>query len=265
MKSRMFRWLSICTCLTGLLQAQVNAPKIGFARFSDGTLRPVYGLAAAFVIGHPIADSVDAASFSDAGGLISTKGRLQLFNDKASLVAAYDSNETAPVLNVDGPLSSAIAWLPSSQTVVRWDGASFQKTIAAGPLPGHVASIRLAGDAAELLILADQAVSEITMSLDSGNLLSSQFLSTSDGIASQVGQFRIVEHQRTLEIESLPATLQTLSIPASNLHLEPMSSGWIHLFSPESSRHWAVHLIGKQFETFALPAIPAGSVTGGAQ
>src|SRR5450755_4733743 len=107
--------------------AAIVTPSAGFIRCDDGTVRAVYGIERSFVLGDPLATSADAASFSDSGGLLSVKGKILLLLANGAPLAKYQTGEEKPVLNMDGPLPSAIVWLHSSQTILHWDGVSFIK------------------------------------------------------------------------------------------------------------------------------------------
>ena len=243
--------------VAGLVSAQVSAPKIGMAKYSDGTVWAILGLPSNLILGNESLSYADAISFSDFGGLVSSHGQIQLLGPDLHVVGEYDSSEAAPVLNVDGGLTSAIAWLPSESKLLHWDGKSFIATETSSSLfPGRVSSVRLENNSlAKLLVVqSDQSVAEVTISLDKGNLLGIAVVPGVSGPAIQEPGFVLFQDEQGLEIESASGELHTLALPAHDLTIERMSSDWLHLASPSSKRNWALHMTGSQFDLSVLPA-----------
>lgn len=75
MKFALF-FLSAMCCL-----AQISIPQIGFVRDPGGNLRPVHGVAGAFVLGEPVAEGVVSAGFSEHYGLAKTEGEVLVLVD----------------------------------------------------------------------------------------------------------------------------------------------------------------------------------------
>src|SRR5437588_8069929 len=103
--------------LATVLPAQVSAPRVGFARFAGGSVHAVSGLPANLVVGNLSIARADSLSFSDSGGLLARNGQIDLVDANAQPVASFASGETVPLLNIDGALTTAIAWLPSSHSI----------------------------------------------------------------------------------------------------------------------------------------------------
>ena len=93
----------------------------------------------------------NSVSFSDSGGLVSRAGKIDLVDANAKVIASFASDEAAPVLNMDGALTTAIAWLPSSHSILYWNGKDFAH--AEANLAGEVTGIQVTEpDKARLLI-----------------------------------------------------------------------------------------------------------------
>lgn len=244
------RSLSLLLLLSGaavLLDAQLHAPKAGVVRYPDGTVHTVYGLSANYVVdGHPLT-SADAASFSDAGGLLANHGKILLTDTGLQTIASFDSGESAPLLNIDGDLKSAVAWLPIQQALLHWNGSALVLTsVHGGTSLGAVTSIRLTrANTAELLVTnRDNTVSQATVALDSGEVTSVEPLPGIRGPAFQQQSFVVFRDERGLEIATSSAVIQTLPLPASAARLvfERMSSNAVHLISSASKQSWVLHL-----------------------
>src|SRR5882757_6080208 len=150
--------------LAALLPAQVSAPRVGFARFSDGAVHAVQGLPSNLVVGDAAIAPADHASFSDSGGLIAHGGQISLLDADALPIASYPCTESSPLLNIDGALSTAIAWLPSTHSILYWDGAAFVVTEVSSGLPtGEVTGVQIiqAGKARLLVSRAGAGVSAV--------------------------------------------------------------------------------------------------------
>jgi|GEM_PF-2493590 len=248
--------LALAICSAAMLPAQISAPKVGLARYADGTVQAIYGLDANFVIRGQAISPADAISFSDSGGLVSRAGHIQLLGRDASVIAEYDSSEAAPVLNMDGGLTTAIAWLPSRHALLYWNGKSFVVTPLTSAISENVTSLRVQGGHSANLLLAgaDGNVLEATVSLESGNLISINPLPGVKAPAFQQGSFVVFHDREGLEIQAADGALRTFPLPASDLSIERMSSDWLHLASISMKRDWALHLSGSALNLSQLPA-----------
>jgi simple sugar transport system permease protein len=102
---------SIALCLIGSAfgMAQVATPPIGIARFSDASVRNIYGLPQNLVVDSNSFGSFDATSFSDQFGLVAANGQIQLVKPDFTVIGEYDSAESRVLANVDAGASS-IFW-----------------------------------------------------------------------------------------------------------------------------------------------------------
>jgi hypothetical protein len=253
--------------LAAVLSAQVNSPKLGAARFADGTIRAVHGLPANLLVSATPLTSADFASFSDAGGLVSRNGLIRLLGPDASPLAEYASSETAPLLNIDGPLSTAIAWLPSQHALLHWIGHSFSLTeVNVSSLGGEATSVQTLGSGqARLLVThADASVAAVTLSLETGNVVSSDILPAVRGRAFAQHSFVVCENPRGLVVESASGQSRTvpltaIGLPAGDLTIERMSSDWLHVSSASTGHSWVLLLNSTNLHLSVLPAPPASS------
>ncbi len=245
-------------CLAASLAAQISAPKVGVARYADHSVRAIYGLPAAFLVGERLTAPADAISFSDSGGLVSRGGKIQLVRRDGSVVTEHDSGETAPVLNIDGDLTTAIAWLPSRHALLHWNGRSFVLTPLTSAISENVTSLHVQSAHSAKLLLAtpDGHVLEATVSLDTGDLMSINPLPGVRAPAVQQYSFLVFHDKRGLEIQSADGTLRSISLPASDLTIERMSSDFLHLVSSATQRSWVLHLTAASLNLSLLPALP---------
>jgi hypothetical protein len=239
--------------LAAVLPAQVSAPRVGFARFAGGGVHAVSGLSANFVVADlPIARA-DSLSFSDSGGLLSRDGEIDLVDANAQPVASFASGEVAPLLNIDGALTTAIAWLPSSHSILHWDGKAF--TLTQTTLDGEITALqRIDPEKARLLVLeANASVSAVIVSLKTGQVIDSQTLPGMEGRAFAQHSFLVASNSKTLVIESADGQRRVLPLAAPDITIERMSSDWLHIFSASSGEHWALHLTQTDLQLSRMP------------
>jgi hypothetical protein len=254
MRSRIVR-IILPVLAAGILHAEVSAPQLGVIRCSDGLVRAVYGLAGNFILANKVLAPAGAVSFSDRAGLMAKNGAIQLVKADGAPLGKYESQDSKPVLNVDGDVESAIVWLPSEHSVLRWTGASF-RLYPLAPLEGEVTAIKAtAPDRAQLLILSDDGnISRATVTLSTGELVSLNVVPEASG-AAFAQQSALISHERDgLVIETPDGVRQHLPVP-SDVVIERMSSEWLHLSSVRTNQDWALHVAGSQVELFILPAV----------
>ncbi len=265
MNSRKIVSLLLPFFMVDALQAQLRVPRAGAVRYGDGTVRQINGLDANFAVGEQISAASDAISFSDSGGLVFKDGNIQLLSADGQVVSTYDSGEPSALLNVDGDLTTAIAWLPVRQALLHWTGKSFVFTEVHGiDSSGVVSSVRKASsNIAKLLITeAGGNVCEATVSLETGELISLDVVPGVRGPAFQQDAFTVFHDEQGLEIQSASGSMRTLPLSANDLTFERMSSDWVHVSSASTKRHWALHLNNQVLTLSELPALPTGPGSG---
>lgn len=261
MKARVYS-LALVLCAAVLLPAQVGAPKIGVVRYAGGDLRMVFGLAENFVVDRATLGAADAASFSDAGGLIAKNGRIELIGADGKLVAQFDSGERAPVLNVDGALTSAIAWLPGQQALLAWNGKSFDRVEVQSNLLSQVSCVRVRDrETAELLETEEGGtVSAVAVSLKNGEVLSVHLLAGIRGPAFVQQSFVLFANERGLEIAAANGSVRTVPMGAAAVTFERSSSDWVHIASADGKRNWMLRVKGGAVDLCELPAAPQAAL-----
>lgn len=245
--------LLLCVATSAL--AQVNAPKLGFARYADRTVFKINGLEANVLIDSQLLSSADALSFSDAGGLVAMGGEIQLLALDGTVLGAYRTSESAPIVNIDNALTTAIAWLPSQNALLRWNGQSFVTTPVIGAqLPGRVTSLQLNSGSTARLLTADASnnVFAATISLANGLVTSVDLVPSLKGPAYQQYGFIVSHDANGLHVSSANGSARTLPLSAPDLSIERMASDWLHL-SSSSGNDWVLHLNPTTLHLSQLP------------
>jgi hypothetical protein len=257
MKPRLFVFLVIPICLAGWLHAQVSSPELGVVRYGDSTVRPIYGVEANLVVGKQIVRTADAVSFSDFGGLVAVNGHIQLMDRRGSVLSEYYSHDPKPLVNIDGDLTTAIAYLPSREALLHWSGKSFVLTqLGSGSFSGTATSVQMHGEHSAKLLTTTSGgdVSEITISLDAGEPISVKFLPGIQGPAFLHHAFVIFHDKQGLEVEAPDGSRRTVPVAAQDIAIERMSSDWLHLTSPSTNQSWVLHLNNTVLQLSEMPA-----------
>jgi len=247
------------------LQGQVNSPKVGTARYPDGSFHNVQGLPANMIVADLPLDSAQAASFSDSGGLIAQDGVIRLLTPGFAVLAEFSAGEQ-PLVSIDGDLTSALAWLPAAHTLLHWNGAKFETfAISEADLEGTVTDLQSAGaKQARLLVRhSDNTVSGVTVSLRTGNLVSSEPLPGVRGYAFGQGLFVVYAVEKELVVDNLNGYRRSLPFEASDFVAERMSNTWLHLYSPSLRQSWALHLTQADLQLSRLPGLAIATAKGG--
>ncbi len=228
----------LTSCFIPAIDGQVSAPQIGAVRYSDGTVWSVYGVTGNLVMGRQFLAPADAVSFSDFGGLVSNQGRIRLIGMDGSVIDEYDSGELTPLLSVTGALTTAVAWLPSRQQLLRWNGRSLViSEVDSANFGGRVISIE-ASDARSATLLAtssDRSVSEIVLSTDNGAVVSTKPLPGIQGDAFQQQSSIVFWDDHALNVRAANGKIRTLPLPARGITFERAGSDWVHL---TCIQHW---------------------------
>jgi hypothetical protein len=238
----------------GLMSAQIAPPRIGFARFGDSTLHPVLGVSSNFIVGDPVLTSVSAASFSNQFGIVAITGHIRLLRSDLTPVADYETPETAPVLGIDGGVTTALAWLPSSQTLLHWNGSVLAPVKVLG-LDSPVVSVRLKNaKTAELLLEAPGGIAKASVSLDNGTVVGFRTLPGAHPPAMEQSPYTLWVRNGVLRIEIANGIVQEVPLFAVDVLLERISSDWVQVASRSSNRSWLLHVAPSSLELFELPA-----------
>jgi len=250
--------LFILTLICLPVSAQISSPYIGTARYPDGSLHSVQGLPSNMIVADLPLGSAQAASFSDGGGIIAQSGSIHLLAADFAAVAQCPVPET-PLLSIEGDLTSALAWLPNAHMLLHWTGSKFEAfELAPSDIEGTVTDLQSAGSKQARLIVQhpDNSVSGVTISLRTGNLVSSEPMPGARGYTFGQGFFFVYATEKELVVDSLRGYRRTVALPAPDFVIERMSNTWLHIYSPKLQQNWALHLTQSELQLSMLPGLP---------
>lgn len=247
--------LLLSAAVAPLAQAQLSAPEVGNVRYMDGSVRTIYGFDSNFVVG-PAWAKASAVAFSNRGGILATNGAIELLRADGTVAASYSTAEAHPLLGMDGGLNTAVAWLPSSGTLLGWNGSALRSVALAGTLPGTASSIQSDGTTATMVVTGEGGVVlRITVALANGDVVSSDVVPGARGPAFLHGSFVVFRNGQGLAVEAPNGDIRTLEFPAPDLQVERMSSDWLHIHSDAMKEDWALHLSRSVCKLSRLPEV----------
>jgi hypothetical protein len=244
------------------LQAQLNVPQLGLAHYADGTLHLVRGIGANMIVERDPFAAADTACFSDSVGVFASSGSIHLVRIDGTTLGEYHANEASPILHVDTDATSTAIWLPSSHSLLTWDGNHFIETPVNDALfGGAVTFVNLVSSTSAQFFVArpDQSIARVSVALPSGQVTSSDIEPLARGwifvqqgwSLSQVDTSLIAE--RTNGTQQQTIALSEKTIPAGDLRVEQMSNHWLHVSSQSLGTNWAIYLDQNKLNSFLLP------------
>ncbi len=248
--------LSFAASASALL-AQLAPPKPGFVRYDGLPVQGLYGLPGNFVPVQAVWGNTEEISFSNDVGLLVTSGDIKLVRVDGSLLGSYAYSGPVPILNIGSTPETAVVWLPGTHSLLRWTQKGFSMTVAENlDSDGIVTAVELsASNVARFLIShPDRSVSNVSLSLPTGNVISSDVLPGVSGPAFRFAGQLIWAGDHGLELESSDGGHHTLPSPTGVFTAEQMSSRWVHLFFPADRTNWALHLSDTEPTLSRLPA-----------
>ena len=253
-----------CFLAGSLALAQLQAPRIGLVRQSDGTVRPLFGMTANVLYGDPVPLSgATAASFSGQAGLIATAGHIFLTDADGMTLDSFETPEEKPFLSItDGP-TTAFVWLPSANVLLQWNGRGFTSlSIDGSRLTGSLVDIRNGphGSVAFLVNAPDGSVQRNLFSRRDGEYIASEIINGVIGPAFPADSLYLHPDPQGLQVESEEGVISVLTIRAADLTFEHAGKQWIHATSAENGQQWLLHITDRTVEVTELPASPTRPV-----
>jgi hypothetical protein len=244
-----------------MVHAQLSVPQLGVARFFDGSVHPIRGVAANLIVDSRTIATADGASFSDSAGLTSSNGLIRLISPNGTVLGEYPSGEAQPVLNVDTGAQTAAAWLPSRHILLRWDGAQFLETpIDDSSFSGGVTFVSVPSNklAQFFVTRTDSSVAQISVALPSGRVTSSDLQPGALGRVFTQQGWVLMQDSWGLVAERTGGNRQTIqlsqqALPPNDLTMERMSNHWLHVSSRSKGTDWALYLDSTKLNISLLP------------
>jgi hypothetical protein len=149
----MTRHVAVCLCLAAAARAQIGVPRAGCVRAQDGSLRPLYGTAAAFVPGAVVQTGVISVACSDQLALVKTEHALEVRDAGLRLIARWPAPVGPARFAFTSRGDAGFVYLEATGDVMRVDGSRAPRLVLdseslggvplalASPNPQHVSAL----------------------------------------------------------------------------------------------------------------------------
>jgi hypothetical protein len=130
--------------------------------------------------------------------------------------------------------------------------------VSPADLDGTVTDLQSSGARQARLIVEHQdgSVSAATISLRTGNLVSSEILPGVQGYAFGQGFFVLYLTGKELVADNLRGYRRSVPMAATDVTMQRMSDNWLQVYSPSLHRNWALHITQSELSLSELPGLP---------
>ncbi len=235
-------------------QSGIRRPSAGMFRDRAGDLRPVFGVPGAFVLGDPVAERVESASFSSNIGAVKTEDRLQIRDGSGKILQEWElPRGTARVaVSPDGMRVAAFIFETgelrywSSETpdelTVAWVANGTEVLSLAMPDSGRVT----------LLVRSDNGIVPVDYSLTTGQFdLKAPLAGTADPILLRADGTLLFAEANELAVRPENEDERRIALACGVKFLAEMGSEWIHVAA--DCGEFALRLSEDREELYRLP------------
>jgi hypothetical protein len=248
-------FIAILLAAGAAAQTSIQPPQLGFTASSGGSLRPVYGIAADFILGPSVAGSVLSQAFSGSLGLLKTTSTLTAFDAQGRMLASID---TAPgpalfAFSLDGV--TALAYLASSNMLIEWAGNKFE-ILPYRPEPDTVLAIALPNAfEASLIVQRSDGIWQVQLPFTRSRMTSQKALPgvTAPVLALASGHLVYTDSAGIVLRKSDNSELHISGHLPAAFSLAQMSSDWVQLSDLASPKCFAIRLTPGREGFYQLP------------
>ena len=239
-------------------QSPIAPPVLGFVEDSARALRPAYGVSGNFILGPAVAGAILNQAFSGSVGLLKTDSSLAAFDPKGRLLVSMKA-PAGPALFAFSPSGGeALAYLPSSQTLIEWNGSAFTLVSIESQSLGRDDVLAIAfpnSSQASLIVQRPDALWQLQLPLDSRSALSQSALPGIHAPVLTLPSGDLVYSSDGGIVVRRPNGLET-HVPASlpaKFSLQQMNQYWVELADLDSSARYAIRATPGREAFYRLP------------
>jgi hypothetical protein len=236
-------------------QSGIRPPQVGFAGNADGTLRPVYGVAGNFILGPSIAARVISQAFSGSIGLLKTESTLEAFNGQGQMLAATDAAEGPALFAFSPDGLTALAYVPSSNTLVQWKGGQLV-TLPLHPGLGTVLAIALTNPLeASLIVQREGGIWETRFSFTQASPASQKALVgvTAPVLALASGGLVFSDTNGFVLRNPNGAEVHIAAQVPAQFSMQQMAGNWLQVNDLDNGRRFAIRIAAGREGFYRLP------------
>jgi hypothetical protein len=246
---------SLLVVASACAQPGIRPPHLGFAGNADGTLRPVYGVAGNFILGPSIAGRVISQAFSGSIGLLKTESTLAAFNGQGQVLASVDAAEGPALFAFSPDGLTALAYVPSSNTLVEWTAGGFS-TEPFRPEPDVVVAIALSTSLeASLIVQRNDGVWEV------GPVSQRALVGVTAPVLALASEGLVFSDANGFVLRNPNGTEVHIAAPLpARFSLQQMAGKWLQVSDLDTGRRFAVRVASGREGFYRLPQPEAPKV-----
>jgi hypothetical protein len=159
--------IQFITAALASAQPGILPPRIGFVYGATHSIRPMFGIAANFIAGDPIAADVVSSAFSGSFGLLKTEDTVIVMDASGQTIVTLDAPSGSALFGFSRDGAPALAFFPSKKLLLQWNGTAFDPVTFETPDPVLSISSRDPGFA-DLIVQRDDTLWEVRIQLAGG-------------------------------------------------------------------------------------------------
>lgn len=254
----MLRVLAILlfSALAAPAQSGLGAPLVGWLRDQGGSLRPVIGIRANFILGDSVLEDVHSAAFSGRSGLVKTGEEIIVMDQQARIVDRQPAPPGEALFAFAGDGLPALVFLPETRELYRQRRRGLAP-VAWSPLQvdGEVRAIALVAGAYVWLVTEREGALWLTrVTARDGQV---RFEAMLPGISAPVllrpDGALIYADGDELVVRAFDATERRVPLPVRVTGFEQMGEGWIHILGGPGSSGLALRTTADGESLYHLP------------
>jgi hypothetical protein len=228
----MIRYLAaLCICLCGAqAQSGIGAPRAGCLLGTDGSLRPVFGIAGAFLAGDSVTSGAVSAACSEDRALVKTEGALELRDGTLRLLASWKVPAGPVLFAFAGNTHVMFVYFAGTHDVIQVMGRGLPRAVPGLQSLGDDVLAIASPDLLHLfaVVREETGLWLVRMSLPDATIYSRTPL---DGVAAPLALERdgtlVYSDGSELVVRQTNGVERRIALPAPALAIEQMGDSWL--------------------------------------
>jgi hypothetical protein len=255
-----------------LAETAIQAPSAGCLLGADGALRPVHGIAGAFLAGAPAVSGVISAACSNSLALVKTADALEVRDGSLELLARWDAPGGTALFALPPTGQTGFVYYETNGELLQVDAQSLPRAVLdSQSLGGQVLAIASPDLLHLIAVVADSSGSRLVrISATNGAIESETPLDNVTGPEALLGDGTVVfadgadlvirpPHALIARVAlpgiRLPVVERHIALPAPAVSIGQMGPSWLALRLNDSGAPLAVRIEGGTERTCRVPAM----------
>ncbi len=232
-------------------QSATEAPRIGFMQDAGGSVRPVLGVTANFVLGDSIAEGVISAAFSGMFGMVKTDSTLLVMDRQGVVLSVMDAPPGPALFAFSQEGKPALVYFLGTSSLMRWqDGTSLN-------VDGVLSIAALDSSGAAMIVQRDGGLWHVRISLDTGAVESQTLIPDATAPVLLLANGDLLFADATgIVIRKPDGTAKHIDarLPAV-FSFQQLGAGWVQLLDSSGQRQLAVRTVENLEQVYQLPGM----------